>query len=159
MIVDPLPLRRLTEPPDATVALPGSKSLTNRALLCAGLAAGRSELTGVLFSDDLEMAAVALAYPVEVSAVASIRAGCDVLLVCSNEDWQDRALDALVAEATTDAAFRARCVDAATRGLAARRRFPPSPAASFDAVESLCTNAEMVGLQDEITRRAAEVKR
>ena len=38
MIVDPLPLRRLTEPLDATVALPGSKSLTNRALLCAGLA-------------------------------------------------------------------------------------------------------------------------
>lgn len=60
MIVDPLPLRRLTEPPDATVALPGSKSLTNRALLCAGLAAGRSELTGVLFSDDTEAMLAAL---------------------------------------------------------------------------------------------------
>ena len=60
MIVDPLRLRRLTEPPDATVVLPGSKSLTNRALLCAGLAEGRSELTGVLFSDDAEAMLAAL---------------------------------------------------------------------------------------------------
>ncbi len=60
MIVDPLPLRRLTEPIDATVVLPGSKSLTNRALLCAGLAEGRSELTGVLFSDDTEAMLAAL---------------------------------------------------------------------------------------------------
>lgn len=60
MIVDPLPLRRLAEPPDATVALPGSKSLTNRALLCAGLAEGRSELGGVLFSDDTEAMLAAL---------------------------------------------------------------------------------------------------
>nr|WP_287376108.1 3-phosphoshikimate 1-carboxyvinyltransferase [Candidatus Microthrix sp.] len=60
MIVDPLRLRRLTEPLDATVVLPGSKSLTNRALLCAGLAEGRSELTGVLFSDDTEAMLAAL---------------------------------------------------------------------------------------------------
>ena len=60
MIVDPLRLRRLTEPPDATVVLPGSKSLTNRALLCTGLAEGRSELTGVLFSDDTEAMLAAL---------------------------------------------------------------------------------------------------
>lgn len=140
-------------------ALDPSVPATLSSAVCTDLLRRDVGFGGVLFSDDLEMAAVALAYPVEVSAVASIRAGCDVLLVCSNEDWQDRALDALVAEATTDAAFRARCVDAATRGLAARRRFPPSPAASFGAVESLCTNAEMVGLQDEITRRAAEAKR
>ncbi len=36
----------------ATVSLPGSKSLTNRALLLAALAEGDSTLTGVLFSDD-----------------------------------------------------------------------------------------------------------
>jgi 3-phosphoshikimate 1-carboxyvinyltransferase len=41
-------------PLDADVALPGSKSLTNRALVCALLAHGRSELTGVLRADDTE---------------------------------------------------------------------------------------------------------
>ena len=34
------------------VQLPGSKSITNRALLLAGLARGRSRLTGALKSDD-----------------------------------------------------------------------------------------------------------
>ena len=37
---------------NATVAVPGSKSYTNRALLVAALAEGRSRLTGALFSDD-----------------------------------------------------------------------------------------------------------
>jgi 3-phosphoshikimate 1-carboxyvinyltransferase len=37
---------------DATVTVPGSKSYTNRALLVAALAEGRSRLTGALFSDD-----------------------------------------------------------------------------------------------------------
>ncbi len=37
-----------------TVALPGSKSITNRAVLCAALASGTSTLDGVLFADDTE---------------------------------------------------------------------------------------------------------
>ena len=40
------------QPIDATVRVPGSKSITNRALLLAALAAGESTLSGVLFSDD-----------------------------------------------------------------------------------------------------------
>jgi 3-phosphoshikimate 1-carboxyvinyltransferase len=42
----------LAKPPDATVQVPGSKSYTNRALVCALLAEGRSTLTGALVSDD-----------------------------------------------------------------------------------------------------------
>ncbi len=42
--------KRQTEP--LTVSVPGSKSLTNRALLLATLADGTSTLRGVLFSDD-----------------------------------------------------------------------------------------------------------
>ena len=37
---------------DATVTVPGSKSLTNRALVCAALARGRSTITGALVADD-----------------------------------------------------------------------------------------------------------
>ena len=44
----------LTDRFDLTVALPGSKSLTNRALVCAALADGTSTLTGALFADDTE---------------------------------------------------------------------------------------------------------
>jgi 3-phosphoshikimate 1-carboxyvinyltransferase len=41
-------------PLDATVVVPGSKSVTNRALACAGLADGVSTLTGALVADDTE---------------------------------------------------------------------------------------------------------
>lgn len=44
-----------TQPLDAVVRLPGSKSLTNRALVIAALADGHSTLTGALFSDDTEL--------------------------------------------------------------------------------------------------------
>ena len=44
----------LDEPPDATVVLPGSKSITNRALVAASLADGTSHLEGALFADDTE---------------------------------------------------------------------------------------------------------
>jgi 3-phosphoshikimate 1-carboxyvinyltransferase len=39
---------------DATVTLPGSKSITNRAVLAAGLAPGQSLLTGALVAEDTE---------------------------------------------------------------------------------------------------------
>ena len=39
---------------DATVTVPGSKSLTNRALVCAALAHGTSTITGALIADDTD---------------------------------------------------------------------------------------------------------
>ena len=44
----------LEAPPDAVVRLPGSKSITNRALVCAALASGETTLNGALFADDTE---------------------------------------------------------------------------------------------------------
>jgi 3-phosphoshikimate 1-carboxyvinyltransferase len=51
---DPRPIRPLASPPDATVRLPGSKSITNRALVAAALADGTSVLDGALLADDTE---------------------------------------------------------------------------------------------------------
>jgi 3-phosphoshikimate 1-carboxyvinyltransferase len=42
----------LDRPPDATIRVPGSKSVTNRALLVAALADGPSRIRNPLFSDD-----------------------------------------------------------------------------------------------------------
>ena len=47
--IRPFPLRQKN---NYTVEVPGSKSITNRALLLAALAKGKSTLSGVLFSDD-----------------------------------------------------------------------------------------------------------
>ena len=67
-----LSINPLEVPPDATVRLPGSKSITNRALICAALASGETTLTGALFADDTEAM---------VEAVRSL--GADV--VCTPE--------------------------------------------------------------------------
>ena len=48
----PRSVQPLQKPFDAVVPLPGSKSHTNRALLCAALADGRSTLSRVLLADD-----------------------------------------------------------------------------------------------------------
>ena len=45
-------IQPIRNPFDATIAVPGSKSYTNRALLVAAMARGVSTLTGALFSDD-----------------------------------------------------------------------------------------------------------
>ncbi|HKH09743.1 MAG TPA: hypothetical protein VKA73_01245, partial [Rubrobacter sp.] len=47
-----LEITPLTGPPDATVRVPGSKSVTNRALIIAALADGASRITNPLFADD-----------------------------------------------------------------------------------------------------------
>lgn len=51
---DPLPIAPLTAPPDATIVVPGGRSVTNRALVAAALADGTSTLTGAGLSDDSE---------------------------------------------------------------------------------------------------------
>lgn len=49
---DPYRIEMAVGPLDATVHVPGSKSITNRALICAALARGTSVLEGALFADD-----------------------------------------------------------------------------------------------------------
>lgn len=68
---DSICLPRLDRPFDATVPVPGSKSITNRALLIAALAEGDSILTGMLLSDDtryMAEAIAALGLPINVDA-------------------------------------------------------------------------------------------
>lgn len=51
---------------------------------------------GVLFSDDLDMRAVAARYPPDRLAPAALRAGCDMLLVCQSLEVAARAIDGAV---------------------------------------------------------------
>jgi 3-phosphoshikimate 1-carboxyvinyltransferase len=60
-------------PLDAVVRVPGSKSITNRALVAAALSEGPSRLEGVLFADDTEAmlsSLVALGFDLEIDRVA-----------------------------------------------------------------------------------------
>jgi 3-phosphoshikimate 1-carboxyvinyltransferase len=52
LFVDPYVVAPFDGPINANVRIPGSKSITNRALLCAALATGTTELDGLLVADD-----------------------------------------------------------------------------------------------------------
>ncbi|MEO8796946.1 MAG: beta-N-acetylhexosaminidase [Polyangiaceae bacterium] len=82
---------------------------------------------GVLFSDDLEMRALSAQMPIEESAVRAISAGCDALLVCSDEALQLRAHEALVKKSEADSTFRTRIEEAATRVTKLRHAYAPTP--------------------------------
>ena len=107
----------VTRPIDATAEVPGSKSLTNRALVIAALAGGRCRLSNVLFADDtrfmldnlaalgLKMEVDEAARTVAVDAPGSPDfAAADAVLHCGNSGTTIRFLTALLA-AAGDASF------------------------------------------------------
>src|SRR5437867_2583990 len=49
---DILEIKPLAKPPDCTITVPGSKSITNRALILAALSDKRCTLRGALWADD-----------------------------------------------------------------------------------------------------------
>jgi 3-phosphoshikimate 1-carboxyvinyltransferase len=57
---DPYPIEPLTRPPNCTITVPGSKSITNRALILAALDKEKIELRGALWADDTEIMVNAL---------------------------------------------------------------------------------------------------
>jgi beta-N-acetylhexosaminidase len=136
-------------------ALDPDRTATQSPRISTALLRDEIGFDGVLFSDDLEMRALADRMSVEDSSVGAIRAGCDVLLVCSDLALAERAHVALVREAERDAGFRARCLQAARRGLAARRRFPPRPAADASDVGSALARE----LEASIAKRLQTVTR
>ncbi|HEY1695860.1 MAG TPA: beta-N-acetylhexosaminidase [Polyangiaceae bacterium] len=108
---------------------------------------------GVLFSDDLEMQAIAARMTVEEAAVRAIAAGCDALLVCWSDEKQERAVDALAREADRSPAFAARCAQALRRVNAARQRVTARPADEA-AVAQAIGGPESRAVAAEMARRA-----
>jgi beta-N-acetylhexosaminidase len=96
--------------------------------LCTNLLRGEFGYDGVLFSDDLEMKALDAVGDGDRGkhAVSAITAGCDALLVCSDEDLADHVHAALVAAIEASPLFRARCEAAARRVARLRRKTTPS---------------------------------
>jgi beta-N-acetylhexosaminidase len=137
---------------------PGVPATLSRSI-CASLLRAEIGFDGVLFSDDLEMAAIAARYPVENAAVEAVWAGCDALLICKSEDLQDRAHEALVKKAEKDARFRDRCAEAAGRCLRVRRLAPPRPIGDRAALQQILGGAgarildEIQAARDAMQRR------
>lgn len=133
-------------------ALDPERAATLSAAISTQLLRRELGFEGVLFSDDLEMKAIA--QPAGEAAVAAVLAGCDVLLVCSREDLADDAHAALVREAEASAAFRARCEEAYARAVAMRRRARPEPLLDAGALDRALSAA--APLRAELARRLEE---
>lgn len=116
-------------------ALDASHPATVSSFIATELLRGSIGFRGVLFSDDLEMRAMDGLGGFGASAVAAVRAGCDLLLVCSRADAQAEVHAALVDAIATDQGFAERCRQAARRGLVLRRAFPPCPGSCDDFIE------------------------
>jgi beta-N-acetylhexosaminidase len=123
--------------------------------IVTGLLKKEMGFQGLVFSDDLEMKALADRATIEESSVAAVRAGCDVLLVCKDFELAERALGALVRECERDEAFLGRCMEAKSRCDAVRRKFPARPAPNKAALERALAESGGSELLAEIARRQA----
>jgi beta-N-acetylhexosaminidase len=108
---------------------------------------------GLVITDDLDMGAIRQGYSLQASAVAAIRAGCDILLVGHSLQQAGLVLDALVSEAECDPIFSERVCESARRSLSARLRCPPRPATQLAAAEHVLLGASAQQLFDEVESR------
>jgi beta-N-acetylhexosaminidase len=70
---------------------------------------------GVLFSDDMEMDAIAKNYDIADASVRAVNAGCDITLICHTEDRQRLALDAVKKAAESGAISKERIQESCKR--------------------------------------------
>jgi beta-N-acetylhexosaminidase len=104
---------------------------------------GRMAFQGVIFSDDLNMAAAAAGGGYRDRARAALEAGCDMLLVCNNRPAALEVIDAL--RDYDDPTAHLRCMRMHGRGETDRGRLPLDPrwqrgvaeASRFQEAESL----------------------
>ena len=100
-----------------------------------GLLRGRLRFRGAVFSDALEMKAIADHYGVGDAAVLAVSAGCDAVLVCRGEEPQAEAFERVAREARDRVTFRRALETAARRTgrlrswAASKERCRPNPRA------------------------------
>ncbi len=109
---------------------------------------------GILVSDDLEMQAIADRWSVEDAAVQAVAAGCDALLVCWNDEKQERVVEALAREAQSSPAFRARCEHALARVDVGCKRAAARPL-DDDAIARIIGGSKSQAVATELARRLA----
>lgn len=102
----------------------------------------RDELgfAGVLFSDDLEMGAIASRWSPDFAVSQAVRAGCDALLICRDTKRADQALVTLVQMAQRDELLHRKIQRACSRFLRMRRRFLPRPVLDVDCLARVFSN-------------------
>lgn len=113
--------------------------------VCTDLVRTKLGFDGVLFSDDLEMKAIAL--PPGEAAVRAITAGCDSVLVCSRADMAAEVHEALVKEAEKSDVFRMRCDEAYARMHRMKTTLAPRAAADEAALAAIFEGSKAIAAE------------
>jgi beta-N-acetylhexosaminidase len=77
----------------------------------------------LIVSDDLEMGAVVAAAPIGEAAVKSIRAGCDLCLICHHEEHVTQAYEGLVKASESDKILARRVAEAQRHVLKFKKKW------------------------------------
>jgi 3-phosphoshikimate 1-carboxyvinyltransferase len=143
---DPLPIQPLAGPVDAVVELPGSKSITNRALVCAALADGESILVNVLRADDTEAMVEGLA-ALGVAILADERTERLTVRGCAGRPMADVAMvDARLSGTTSRFLLPVAALGDGTRRVDGANRLRARPMGpALDALRALGADVRDVG--------------
>lgn len=150
-----LEIQPLTRPPQATIRPPGSKSITNRALLMAALADGESTIDGALFSDDsIFMAASLRQLGIEV---VEDRAAARFVVRGNGGRWRAAEATLFIGNAGTAARFlvAAACLGSGTYVVDGSERMRQRPIGDLvDALRSLGVKVDCPTRCPPVTIRA-----
>ncbi len=122
--------------------------------IVTGLLRDEMGFDGIVFSDDLEMKAIADSTGVGEAAVRAVGAGCDAVLVCRKAELQEEAREALVRAARDDAGFQDRLRRAFERSVRVRRMAPAPLRADFVRIATTIGSEAHAALAAEIAARA-----
>jgi 3-phosphoshikimate 1-carboxyvinyltransferase len=143
---DPFPIEPISGPLDATVRVPGSKSITNRALVCAALANGTSVVDGALFADDTDamlgvLRAVGVGVDADVAGEQITVEGCDGRLPATSDE-----IDVRQSGTTARFALPMLALGNGHYRVTAHRQMQARPMdTTFDALRALGAGVETMG--------------
>jgi beta-N-acetylhexosaminidase len=110
---------------------------------------------GLVFTDDMEMQAIAGRMPVPDACVAAVAAGCDAVLVCSgNHDLQHATIEALIRAVESGALSHARVEQAIARQRRTKERFLAAPRLPAGALSQVLASDAHQAVADEMARFA-----
>jgi beta-N-acetylhexosaminidase len=110
---------------------------------------------GLVFTDDMEMKAIAGRMPVPDACVAAVAAGCDAVLVCSgNHDLQFATLEALIRAVESGALPYARVEQALGRQRRAKKRFLRVAETARPRLDQILASDAHQAVADEMARFA-----
>ena len=145
-LADPLPIVPVAGPLDAVAEVPGSKSVTNRALVCAALATGTSHLSGALFADDTQamlgvLAALGIAVEADDQGGTITVEGCAGQVPASTEP-----IDTRQSGTTSRFALPLLALGSGSYRVTAHPQMQARPmGATFDALAELGVGVEALG--------------